>query len=65
MGWFRRVCADGGCPGGVLDLVLIRRTEVVFLFFPFVISVLFPFPICHVGTRISLLRHIRDVAYMI
>ena len=50
----------------LLDLVLIRRTEVVsFLLFPFVISVLFSFLVCHVGIRVSLLRHIEDVAYMI
>ena len=30
-----------------------------------VVRLLFPFPICHVGIRVSLLRHIEDVSYMI
>jgi len=51
--------------GTVLDLVLIRRTEVVFSSFPFVIRLLFLFSICHVGIRVSLLRHVGKVAYMI
>ena len=35
------------------------------LLFPFVIKLLFCFSICHVGIWVSLLRHMRKVAYMI